>query len=169
MADILTLAQARSALGWKAASHTSDEAELTALYIPAVTQAIENVCGRMADRRESWRTDDVAPLTTPWAAATIKAVTVGSYKLAGWTFTAPTLTITDSYYTAGDEVTVVAGGLPTPATILLVARRVLASTWNADHQGTGGARPDGSASVTVALSPRDFDELEPYRIVGGFA
>jgi len=41
MADILTLAQARSALGWQAATHTADEADLTATYIPAVTEIIE--------------------------------------------------------------------------------------------------------------------------------
>lgn len=170
MADILTLAQARAALGWPDASHTADDAELSTLYIPAVTQAVEHVCGRMVDRRESWRTDDTAPLTTPWAVATIKAVSVGDYKLpvTGWSFSAPTLTITDSYYTAGDVVTVIAGGLPTPAGITLVARRVLAAKWNADHQGTGGARPDSTASITVALSAQDMQDLDPWRIVGGF-
>jgi hypothetical protein len=40
MADILTLAQARSALGWPDSQHQGDSAELTATYIPAVTEII---------------------------------------------------------------------------------------------------------------------------------
>lgn len=170
MADILTLAQARSALGWSAGSHTADEADLTATYIPAVTQIIEApaMCGRMVDRRESWRTDAASPITTPWATGAIKYVMSADGVALTFSGTVSTVTVTDALYTAGDEVTITAGGLPTPTPVVIVAKRILSRLWNADHQGTGGARPDGTASPTD-LTEEDLLLLQPYRTLGGFA
>lgn len=172
MADMLTLAQARSALGWKAGTLTENDADLTALYIPAVTRAIEKKCGRMVDRRESWSTDDASPLTTPWSSATIKSVSINGRVTTGYTFVAPTLTITDSGYVAGDEVVVIAGGLPTPTELVLVARRVLRRTWNADHtqEGGSGARgQQGTPPARVVLTADDMSDMVDYRWIGGFA
>lgn len=168
MADILTIAQARAALDWKPNQNVDRDGELTSDYIPAVTRTIESRCGRMLDRRESWRTDDSSPITTPWTTATIKAVTVAGVKLTGWSFAAGVLTITDAAYTAGDEVTITAGGLPTPADVLLVARRILKRAWNADHQGTAVQR-QGQPQSKVMLSADDEATLEPYWQMGGFA
>lgn len=105
MADILTLAQARSALGWSAGSHTADEADLSTIYIPATTEVLS-------------------------AAHTIPATV--------------------------------------PQSVVIVAKRILSRLWNYDHQGTGGARPDGTASPTD-LSEEDLLLLQPYRTMGGFA
>lgn len=173
MADLLTLAQARSALGWQNGAHANDEAELMALYVPAVTEAIESplVCGRMVDRRECWRTDNPSPITTPWSAAgaTIKSVQINGRTTTGYTFVAPTLTITDSGYTAGDVVTVWASGLPTPATVTMLARRVLSRVWNADKQGASEGRPGGTPAAVVELTAEDLLMAGPYLLRGGFA
>lgn len=40
MAEILTLAQARSALGWKDGQNLDRDDELSAVYIPATTQVM---------------------------------------------------------------------------------------------------------------------------------
>lgn len=41
MADVLTLAQARDALGWRPGQNLERDPELSALYIPAVSAAFE--------------------------------------------------------------------------------------------------------------------------------
>lgn len=169
MADILTLSQARLGLGWPPGSHPADDADLVATYIPAVTQIIESpaACGRMLDRLESWRTDAASPITTPWTTGTIKRVVSASGVSLTFTGTATTVTITDSRYTAGDTVTITAGGLPTPCPVIVVARRVLARMWNADHQGSGSdQRPGGNPTK---LTDVDLAELGVYLLVGGFA
>jgi hypothetical protein len=172
MADILTLPEARAALGWGSSQHQGDDADLTATYIPAVTQIVESACGRLLDRRESWTTDNASPIATPWPVATIKSVTLGCETTTDYTFVAPTLTITDATYTAGDEVTVVAGGLPTPKPVIAAARIILVQMWNADHQGAGSdVRPDQTEYTPVGFAiPRRAEALlQPYRLAGGFA
>lgn len=172
MTDLLTLAEARTALGWKPGTMTENDADLSALYIPAVTRAIEKRCGRMADRRESWRTDDPSPLTTPWSAATVKSVAINGETTTGYTFSAPTLTITDADYVSGDEVTVIVGGLPTPSEVYLVARRVLRRTWNADHPQTGGnnaRQQPATPAARAVLTAEDLADLADYVQLGSFA
>lgn len=166
---MLTLAQARSALDWKDGQNYDRQDDLTQVYIPAITQAIEDRCGRMADRRETWSTDDPSPIATPWTVATIKRVTVAGRLIAGWTFTAGVLTITDPAYTPGVEVTVTAAGLPVPPIVTLVARRVLKRAWNADRQGVGTGRQQGQAAPKVTLTDDDLANLEPYLRIGAFA
>lgn len=175
MADILTLAQARAALNWPASQYHDRDAELAALYLPAATAVVESVCGRMVDRRESWRTDAPSPITTPWPTATIRRVSLGQRDITGWSFASGVLTITDPAYTAGDEVTVTATGLPTPAPVLIAAGIILAQMWNADHQGRpqGGSVIRGEATETVPVGfavPRRAEALmAPYAVPGGFA
>jgi hypothetical protein len=170
MADLLTLAQARNALDWKSGQNPDRDAELADDYLPAVTSLIERRCGRMADRRETWTSDDPSPITTPWPSATIKSVTAGTARLTSWTFSAGVLTITDPAYTPGSLVTVVAGGLPVPPDVLLVARRVLKRAWNADRQGVGqGGRSGAAQTPRVTLTEDDLTTLNPYLLIGGFA
>ncbi len=172
--DILTLDQARDALGWAADRNPERDAELLSLYIPGVTETVVGICGRMEDRRDSWSSDDPSPLTTPWPTATIKSVTVGSTAITGFTFAAGVLTITDPAYTSGDMTTVVAGGLPTPASVIEAAGIILAHRWNASKQGrAGGSAVRGEAAESTPIGyamPRRAEQLlEPYRTVWGFA
>ena len=106
VADILTVDEARAALGWAGSSNLDHSAELSTLYIPAVTEIL---------------TAEVGTLT------------------------------------------------PVPAAVALVARRMLNRLWNADHQGTGGQRPDGTASAPGQLTAEDLLLIGPYRLLGGFA
>lgn len=172
MVDILTLAQARAALNWAEGQYIDRDGELEDTYIPTVTETIEAWCGRMADRRETWRSDDPSPLTTPWVDATIKSVSVNSSPITGYSYASGVLTIADPAYRSGDVVTVVATGLPIPATIIRAAGIVLAHLWNADKQGrAGGSEVRGEASDPTprgfAIPRRAEQLLEPYRIIGG--
>lgn len=172
MADILTPAQARAALNWAEGQHIDRDSELQGVYIPTVTEVIEAWCGRMADRRETWRSDDPSPLATPWPSVTIKSVSVNSSPITGYTYMGGVLTITDPAYSSGDVVTVVAAGLPTPATVIRAAGIILAHMWNADKQGrAGGSEVRGEAADPTprgfAIPRRAEQLLEPYRIIGG--
>ncbi len=175
MADILDIDQARDALGWKDQQNRDRDTELTTYYLPAVTEAIENECGRMVDRRDTWRTDNPSPITTPWdGTADVRMVRINGTLATSsdWSFTDGVLTITAGWYTAGDEVTVTAADVPTPATATMVARRVLRRAYNADHQGNGtqGNRPN-QPQPKIVLSEDDRLALWPYskRAVEGFA
>lgn len=171
--DILTLDQARAALGWVEGANADRNQELLDIDIPSATEAVESICGRMEDRRDTWSSDDPSPLATPWPVATIKSVTVGSTAITGYTFVAGVLTITDPAYTAGAQVTVVAGGLPTPASVTQAAGIILAHLWNARRQGrAGGSAVRGEvpdAPTGFAIPRRAEQLLEPYRTVWGFA
>lgn len=173
MAQILTLDQARAALGWAEGANANRNQELLDIDIPSATEAVESICGRMEDRRDTWSSDDPSPLTTPWPVATIKSVTVGSTAITGYTFVAGVLTITDPAYTAGAQVTVVAGGLPTPASVTQAAGIILAHLWNARRQGRAGGsavRGEVADAPTGFAIPRRAEQLlEPYRTVWGFA
>lgn len=172
MAPILTLAQARDALNWGDGRYPERDAQLLAEDIPNVTQIITDWCGRMEDRREKWMTDDTSPIETPWPVATIKSVTVRGIRITGCVFAAGILTIADPSYRAGDEVTVIAGGLPVPAPVIEAAGIILAHLWNAKRQGrAGGSEMRGEAADPTprgfAMPRRAEQLLEPYRIIGG--
>lgn len=180
MADILDLADARDALGWKPGTLTENDADLTALYIPAVTEAITNECGRMEDRRDVWRTDNPSPITTPWSGTeTVRSVRINGTlaESTDWSYASHVLTITAGWYTAGDEVTITAAGVDTPALVKVIARRILRRVWNADHPQTGGNSQRqqntgaSAASPRIVLSDDEQRALWPYsqRRIGGFA
>lgn len=171
MADILTLAQARAALGWAEGKNPDRNAELEAVYIPATTETVEAWCGRMDDRTETWVTDAASPITTPWPAATIKAVYAGDVKLSTYSFAAGVLTVPDPSYAVGDRVKVVAGGLPVPRAVVLAAQIILAQIWNAAHQGqaSGSVRGEPDSIPSTFVMPRRAEALlNPYWHFGGF-
>lgn len=174
MADILTLAEARAALGWSEGQHLDRDADLTADWLPLITELIESprVCGKIADRVEHWRTTRTAPLTTPWAAGTVTEVWLNGTKILGWMWTAPTLTITEAGYVAGDEVTVFCTDLTTPRRVKLAAKVTLKSVYNAHTQGTAtDTRPQvpDTADPDVLLPPLAWKLTVDYRRHGGFA
>ena len=166
--SILTLDQARSALGWREGQNLDRNEELVGLYIPATTNVVEEWCGRMEDRSEWWVTAKSSPITTPWVAATIQSVSIRAslWRLTGWEFSAGVLTITDAGYVSGMEMIVVATDLPTPAAVTLAAQIILAQLWNADKQGraSGSARGEPTESVPVGFAvPRRAEALlRPY-------
>lgn len=179
MADLLTLDQARTALGWAPGTHSDQDADLKAIWIPMVTEAIESpkVCGRMSERRESFRTVRSSPITTPWATGAVvfevwrNGATVNSDY---WSFSDPTLTITDPSYEDGDEITAWAYNLPTPSSVTAAAQATLKSAWNQLNQGSGsGSRPQPDAGMegdpSALIPPLAWRLLSPYRTVGGFA
>lgn len=176
MAEILTLAQARSALGWKDGQNPDRNDELSAVYIPATTQVMESLVlrRRWADYTETWTTVTASPVTTPWVTATL-TVKTGTTTLTGWTFVAGVLTITDPAYTAGAELTITAAVLPVAAPVVLSARIVLAQLWNSDKQGlvaSGSAvrsEPGASTPVGFAVPARAMQLAAPYADLGGFA
>ncbi len=174
MADILTLAQARAALNWPAGANANRDAELAARYIPLATEVVEDICGRMADRVESWETDAASPITTPWSTGTIKSVKLGATKLTGYSAAGGILTITDPAYSTGAKIVVTATDLPVPAKVAEAAGIVLAHLWNAAKQGrSGGSEVRGEASDPTprgfAIPRRAEQLLEAYAIPTAFA
>ena len=174
MADILTLDQARSALGWPEGANPNREPELIARYIPLATETVEDVRGRMADRVETWVTDSPSPITTPWPTGTIKSVTMGAAKLTAYSMAAGVLTITDPAYTPGARIAITASGLPVPAKVTEAAGIILAHLWNAAKQGrAGGSEVRGEASDPTprgfAIPRRAEQLLESYAIPTSFA
>lgn len=173
MADILTLAQARTALGWKEGQNLDRDADLEDIYIPTVTSVIESFCGRMADRTETWWTTTASPLTTPWTAGTISSVVVvDGATLATWGYTGGVLTISDPAYRTGDRVKVTVSGLPTPPAVVKAGQIILAHLWNADNQGRSpsSVRGENEAIPVGFVMPRRAEALlNPYWHFGGFA
>ena len=107
MSDILTLADARLALGWSAPfTNAAANTDLAELYVPAVVELFES-----------------------------------------------NLTVPD----------------PTPAVVRILARRILARLWNADHQGTGGERPSGTPASPARFTDEDLLMAAPWLTLGGFA
>lgn len=175
MADILDIDQARAALGWAAERNRDRDAELLALYIPAVTQIVETALRRRwIDYTETWSTSGASPITTPWPSAVVASVKGGSVTLTGWSFVAGVLTISDTKYIAGSLVTIVAGSLPVASPVILAAGIILAQLWNADHQGRAAGttlrqEPTESVPIGYAVPRRAEALLAPYSLVTCFA
>ena len=134
-----------------------------------MTEAVEAICGRLADREERWRTARPAPVTTPWAAGSVTEVRVDGTPIDGWTWAAPMLTIDDPTYTPGAEVTVIAIDLPVPSMIKAAARATLKSVWNSMRQGSGSdgrPQPEAPNDPSMLLPPLAWRLLGPYRAAG---
>lgn len=191
MADILALADARSALRLPAGDTTND-ADLTATYIPAVTTIVEDVSGPiMARTGLTWARDGGKPyVLLPSAATAVTQVTeTGTVLVASVDYTvnlaAGVITrgsVQQPYiFLPGQQNIVVTYNVGTAATsadvaanVKLAARIILAHLWQADQQG---ARPEfGSNEVDVVSTPsgfaiprRAYELLRPTPNVPGFA
>lgn len=174
MTDILTLAQARAALGWRAGVNTEHDAELVSLYLPANTAEVLHVLGvrRIEDREETLYSRAASPITTPWSAATVVAVRINGYLVtSGYSFAAPTLTITAGYTALTDEVAITVKGITTPERIIMAAGLLLKASWQPEKQGgrpTVAPTPDAAVSP-ASLRSRALRMLDPYRRMDGFA
>jgi hypothetical protein len=85
VADILTLAEARSALR-KVTADTVDDGDLSGYYIPAVTQVCESVAGPIMTASKSRTFNGGAPsLQLPSAIASVTSVTQAGQTLSATT------------------------------------------------------------------------------------
>lgn len=194
MADILTLADARAALRL-AAADTSNDADLSATYIPATTSVCESVAGPIMTASMSRVYNGGAPsLLLPSAATAVTSVTqlgttlspasdytvdlvagiiyCGTFPI--WAIFIPGLQTLTVNYTVGYA----AAPANVRADHKLAARIILRHLWQADQQGTGAGRSVGGASPdldvvgtpTGYLIPRRAAELlRPSAKIPGFA
>lgn len=177
MADILTLPQAREALGWKDDQNVDRDELLEDRYIPAVTRIVERMCGRMEDRTETWVTDAAASVTTPWTSGTVREVRsvrtryARSTALSGYTYTYTLGALTFANVPSG-RVEVTVGNLPTPPDVILAAGIILAHLWNADKQGMSSQsviRSEAPPTPQGFAIPRRAAELLSDYSGSGFA
>lgn len=187
MVDILTLSDARAALRL-AATDTTNDADLQATYIPAVTPMVEDLAGPIVQRTGVVRTFDGGKpsIALPSAVTAVTAVTESGVTLTSGTDYVADLasgvlfrgsaTTPGSWADGVQNVTVTydAGTGVVPPNVLLAARIILRQLWQADQQG---ARPQfGSPETDTVTTPsgfaipkRAFELLQPTQDVPGFA
>lgn len=163
MADILTLPQARKALGLPAADNSRD-ADLSETYVPAVTEIVESLAGPQSARTGVvWTADGGTPsVLLPSRVAAVTSVVENGVTLVpdddyfvdvenGIVHRGSTLV--PSVFLPGSQSVVVTYNEPTTVKkkIVLAARIILRHLWQADNQG---ARPDfGSNSEDLVSTP----------------
>lgn len=191
MADILDLPAARAALRLPAAD-TSNDADLTATYIPAVTTLVEDIAGPIMARTGLSVTRDGGKtyILLPSAVTAVTAVTESNTTLVAnqdYTVNLSSGIVTRGsvaqpyiflpgqqnigvIYSAGSA----ANSAAVAANVKLAARMILAQLWQADQQG---ARPDFGSNATdtiatpsgFAIPRRAYELLRPTMNVPGFA
>ena len=186
MADILTLADARAALRL-AASDTSNDADLTTTYIPAVTPMVEDLTGPLLSQTGLTRSfDGGKPLISlPSAVTAVTTVTESNVTLTQGTDYIVNLrsgvvqrgTMIQPYpFLPGQQnivVTYNVGAGIIPPNVKLAARIILRQLWQADQQGNRPqfGQPDGDTVTTpsgFAIPKRAFELLQPTQDVPGF-
>lgn len=192
MADILTLAEARSACGPLPASDTTADADLTATYIPATTSIVESVIGPvMTATGQQWICDGGSTsYLLPSSCTAVTAVTESGTTLVA--LNDYTVNLSSGIVTRGSVaqpyiflpgqqnvvITYSAGfaaaAVNVPANIKLGARIILRQIWLADRIG----RPQmGSVDMQTVDTPvggfavprRALEVLAGSRTVPGFA
>lgn len=166
MADILTLPDARKALRLPAAD-TSNDADLTATYIPAVTAAVEDMVGpQTTHNAQVWTADGgTEAILLPTRATAITSVVEDGVTLtanADYFYDAMSgavvrgTTLGPFRFASGRQNVVITYNSVVTATanVVLAARIILANLWQSDQQG---ARPNfGSNEVEVVTTPSGF-------------
>lgn len=190
MADLLTLAEARAALTLPA-SDTSKDADLSNIYIPAVTPVVEDLTGPLMQRTVTHTVDGGKTfIVLPSRPTSVTSVTeTGVSLVANVDYTVNTRagivvrgsTRTPYIFLPGQSnvvVTYVAGPYvntaDVPAQIKLAARIIVAQLWQADQQGFRPqfGQPDQSLVTTpsgFAVPRRAYELLRPSFAVPGFA
>lgn len=180
--DLLTLAEARGALKIPAAVTTMD-ADLSALYIPAVTTIVEDIIGPVVIRSFTDTVEGGGSVLL----ALRPIVSVTSVTEQGTTLTAGTSYVADlsagivyagsalatrGFLSGVDQVVVtytagrVANTAAVPANVKMAARIILAHNYQADQQGFRPdlGSPDGATVLTpsgYAIPRRAYAYLEP--------
>lgn len=195
MADILTIADARTACRIPSAD-TSNDADLTGTYIPAVTIVVEDMAGPvMTQTGLTWTVDGGRTFVNlPTKVTAVTSVTeTGTALVAGVDYT---VNLRAGIVTRGSTqqpyiflpgqqnivVTYNAGYAAASTNVLahhkLAARIILRQMWQADQQGTGAGRQingagndlDTVSTPSGFLIPRRaFELLKATPNVPGFA
>lgn len=165
MADILTLADARAALRLPAAD-TSNDADLTATYIPAVTPIVEDMVGpQTVHNGLTWTADGGSrTVVLPTAVTAVTQVVESDQVLTTDDFVVDLVngiltrgsTLAPALWAPGVQNIVVTynAGTAAPKNVVLAARIILAHLWQSDQQG---ARPEfGTNDVEVVQTPSGF-------------
>lgn len=165
MADILTLPDARAALRLPTAD-TSNDADLTATYIPAVTLIVEDVAGPQTNRTGlTWTADGgTSAILLPSAVTSVTSVVESGVTLSasdyvvdlnsGIVHRGSTSAPQEFLYGRQNIVITYEAAITAPANVKLAARIILAHLFQADQQG---ARPDfGSNDVEIVTTPSGF-------------
>lgn len=191
MADILDLAAARAALRL-ASSDTSNDADLTATYVPAVTAIVEDFIGpQMARTGLTWTVDGGrTSILLPSGCTAVTAVQESSTVLVAnvdYTVNLRSGVVTRGstqqpyIFLPGQQNIVItynagayAAPANVPANVKLAARIILAHLWQADQQGyrpTFGAPDDDvvTSPSGFAIPRRAYELLRPSITVPGFA
>lgn len=186
MVDILTLADARAALRLPA-TDTSNDADLTATYLPAVTSIVEDLAGPQLTQTKTWTTDGGrTTILLPTAVQSVTSVTeTGVVLVAGVDYTTNLKagiitrgsTQTPYVFLPGQQnivITYVAGTGTIPANVKLAARIILRHLWQVDQQGFRpqfGAPDADTVQIPsgYAIPRRAFELLRPSQNVPGFA
>lgn len=166
MADILSLPDARTALRLPTAD-TSNDTDLTATYIPAVTAIVEDIAGPQTTHNGmTWTADGgtTAILLPSVVTAVTSVVESGATLVANNDYvvdlnsgivyrgstSAPTV-----FVPGRQNVVITYNAVVTaPKNVVLAARIILAHLWQADQQG---ARPDfGSNDVEIVTTPSGY-------------
>lgn len=186
--DLITLDEARAALRIPD-SVTGPDADLSTLYIPAITAMVEDVTGPVVQRPVTQTLHGGGAVVLAHMPTSVTSVTVDGIALTEFTadlsagiIRAGTSTSVTAFSPGLNAVVVayVAGIAATteavPAPIKLAARLILAHLWQVDQQGYRPqfGQPDDSPTVTpsgFAIPRRAYALLEPYshRTFPGFA
>lgn len=179
---LITLAEARSSLGW-AASDTANDSDLER-YVEAATPVIENITGPLVARTETFKFDGgfravVLPVRFATVTSVVESgVTVTDYVaepdaglIAAGTTTSP------REFESGHQnivVTVTTGAATVPANVKLAARELVRHWWQQGRQGNrpgfGNDMPaDGGVPMGFAVPKRVLELLEPSPRLAGFA
>ena len=186
MADILTLPDARAALRLPAAD-VSNDADLLATYIPAVTFIVEELAGPQTSHiGDSWTADGgTSSILLPTAVTAVTSVVENGLALVAES--GYFVDLVDGIVTRGSRlvpliflpgrqnvVVTYSAVVVAAANVKLAARIILAHLWQADQQG---ARPQfWTNDVEVVMTPsgyaiprRAYELLRPSSNVPGFA
>lgn len=184
--DLLTVAEARDAIKARSGD-TSQSTLLESLYIPAVTDLVEDIVGPVVERAVTVTVNGggraIALDSLPVASVT--SVTEGGTLLTGTDYVLDagagllyrgSATATRKWATGLNGVVIVyragraADTAAVPAAIKLAARIILANMWQNDRNGN---RPDLSGAVDNGMSQtpsgaliptRAYNYLEPYSL-----
>lgn len=166
MADILTLADARLALRLPTAD-TSNDTDLSATYIPAVTAIVEDIAGPQTSHTGvTWTADGGrCAILLPSAVTSVTSVVESGVTLSaandyvvdldsGIVYRGSSAAPQEFLYGRQNVVITYTTAVTATKNVVLAARIILAHLWQADQQG---ARPDfGTNDVEVVATPSGF-------------
>ena len=178
---LITLAEARSSLGW-ATNDTGNDTDLER-YIEAATPVIENITGPLVQRTEVFYLDGGREaIVLPTRFTSVTSITQNGVAYTSYVADPDSGVITAGTSTAPDifepgirniVVTVVTGAATYPANVKLATRELVRFWWQQGRQANipafGEAPESGMVPMGFAVPKRVYELLEPNKRVAGFA